>query len=172
MIEKIISRRSIRSFLDEKIDKEIILKILECARWAPSGLNNQPWEFIVIEDENKDKLARQTKYGNIINSAPVIIAVYYNKDRGYNYVKDIQSIGAAMENILLGIHFLGLGGVWLGEILNQKDEVDKILEVPNTWEFMGVIAFGKTKNIEENIQRSRYPLQKFVYKEKYGATYV
>ncbi|MHA1269263.1 MAG: nitroreductase family protein [Candidatus Helarchaeota archaeon] len=166
MIEKIISRKSIREFLPDKVENEIVLKILECARWAPSGLNNQPWEFIVVELENKEKIAQCTKYGHIIKSAPIIIVVYYNKDRGYNYVKDIQSIGAAMENMLLGIHLLGLGGVWLGEILNKKDDVDKILEVPEYFELMGVIAFGKIKSLKQN-HRSRYPISKFVYKEKF-----
>ncbi|MBD3226951.1 MAG: nitroreductase family protein [Candidatus Lokiarchaeota archaeon] len=172
MIEKIISRRSIRNFQDEKIEKDIILKILEAGRWAPSGLNNQPWEFIVVKSENKDRLAKCTKYSEIIRSAPVCIAVYYNKRRGYSYVKDIQGVAAAMQNMLLAIHLLGLGGVWLGEILNQKDEVNEILENPDSTEFMGVIAFGE---IPENIKltnRSRYPLSKIVHEEKFGNNYV
>lgn len=172
MIDEIISRRSIRKFTDDKIEKEIILKILECARWAPSGLNNQPWEFIVIESDNKNKLAECTKYSQIILSAPVCIAVYYNKDRGYNRVKDIQGVSAAMQNILLSIHMLGLGGVWLGEILNQEAEVNKLLDAPDNAEFMGVIAFGNLPKGIEFSKRSRYPLSKIVHKEKFGIKYL
>jgi nitroreductase len=172
MIDEIISRRSIRKFTDEKIEKETILKILECARWAPSGLNNQPWEFIVIESENKNRLAKYTKYNQIILTAPVCIAVYYNEDRGYNRVKDIQGVSAAMQNMLLAIHMMGLGGVWLGEILNQQEEVNKLLEAPDNVEFMGVIAFGNFPKDLEFSKRSRYPLSKIVHKEKFGNTYL
>lgn len=172
MIEKIISRKSVRKFTNKKIEKKTILKILECARWAPSGLNSQPWEFIVIESENIEKIAEFTKYGKIIRSAPVSIAVYYNKDRGYNYVKDIQAIGAAMQNILIGIHMLGLGGVWLGEILNQQDKVDELLKAPSNIEFMGIIAFGKIPKNAKFPERSRIPLSKIVYGEEYGRKYL
>ena len=172
MIDEIISRRSVRKFTNEKITKETILKILECARWAPSGLNNQPWEFIVIESENKNKLAECTKYGQIIRSAPVCIAVYYNKDRGYNRVKDIQGVSAAMQNILLSIHMLGLGGVCLGEILNQQSDVNKLLETPDNIEFMGVIAFGNIPKDIEFSKRSRYTLSRIVHKEKFGIKYL
>jgi len=170
--EVILSRRSIRTFLDEPIEKEIILKILECARWAPSGLNNQPWEFIIVDKEIKNEIAKYTKYGNIIKSAPVCIVVYYNKDRGYNYVKDIQGVAAAIENILLAIHILGLGGVWLGEILNKADDVNKILEVPNNFELMGVIAFGKSNEINKKVSRTRLPLSKIVHYQRFGNKYI
>ena len=172
MIEKIISRRSYRKFLNETIEKETILKILDCGRWAPSGLNKQPWEFIVIESDIKERIATQTKYGHVIKSAPVCIAVYYNKDRGYSYIKDIQGVAAAMENMLLAIHLLGLGGVWLGEIINQHKGVDEIFEVPDNFEFMGVIAFGKISESGSKASRSRYPLSKIVYYQKFGLKYI
>jgi len=52
-IEAIKSRRSVRGFTDENVSDEIITQILEAARWAPSGLNNQAWRFIFREKFGK-----------------------------------------------------------------------------------------------------------------------
>lgn len=59
LLELIKSRRSIRSFTDQPVADELVAKVIEAARWAPSGANSQPWEFIVIRDQaTKDKMAR------------------------------------------------------------------------------------------------------------------
>jgi nitroreductase len=57
-------------------------------------------------------------------------------------VKDIQAIGACIQNMLLTIHHLGLGGVLLGEILKKRESVERILETPKNCELMPVIAIG------------------------------
>jgi len=143
-LEVIRGRRSIRKFEPDEIDEAIIEKIIEMGTWAPSGLNNQPWRFVIVRDKDlKDRLAQQTKYSKIIQNAPVCIAVFLDNAASYNRVKDIQAIGACLQNMLLAIHAMGLGGVWLGEILNRREEVEKLLEVPKDCELMAVIALGK-----------------------------
>jgi nitroreductase len=58
LLELLKSRRSIRAFTDESVSDEDLQKVLEAARWAPSGANSQPWEFIVIRDQaTKDRMA-------------------------------------------------------------------------------------------------------------------
>jgi len=72
MLDIIKTRRSIRKFKPEKIEDSTIEKIIEMGTWAPSGLNNQPWRFVIVKGkETKDKLAQQTKYSHIIENAPV-----------------------------------------------------------------------------------------------------
>jgi len=143
LMEIIKTRRSIRRFKDQSVDDEIIKDIINMGTWAPSGLNNQPWKFVIIKDEElKNKIAQQTKYSYIIQNAPVCIAVFLDNNQSYNRVKDIQAIGACIQNMLLTIHSFGLGGVWLGEILNKREEVEKILNVPSELELMAVVAFG------------------------------
>jgi len=160
-IECLKSRRSIRKFKKQQIPREIILEILECGRWAPSGVNYQPWKiFIVKNPEFKKKLAKCTKYSKIINNCPSVFLIYLDKNIEYNYIKQVQSIGAFFENILLSIHTMGLGGVWIGEILNQKDEVDKLLDINDPkLEFMGAIALGYPEGIGKS---SRKTLESFV----------
>jgi nitroreductase len=143
MLKTIKNRRSVRSYSGQAVPDELIEEILDAARWAPSGLNNQPWRFAVIQDKKiKDKLETLTQYSAIIESARVIIAVFLDTSASYDRTKDLQAIGACIENMLLAICDLGLGGVWLGEILKSSDEVKMLVEAPQEYEFMAAIALG------------------------------
>ncbi len=164
VLEAIRNRRSIRRFSNKDVSKDLIKEILEAARWAPSGLNNQPWRFIVvIDDEEKTKLADCTKYGYIVKRAKVLIVVFLDKKSVYHYVKDYQAIGACIQNMLLAIYSLGLGGVWLGEILNQSERVCDILSVDkDRYELMAVVAVGYP---DETPSSSRKDLKDLMLRE-------
>ncbi len=154
VIQVLETRRSIRNFKEKQIDDTTIRTIIKMGTWAPSGLNNQPWKFIILRDkELKDKIAKQTKYSHIIQKAPVCIVVFLDNSQSYNRVKDIQAIGACIQNMLITIHALGLGGVWLGEILNRREQVEKILCVPEKLELMAVIALGYPAESERKSTR-------------------
>ena len=114
---------------------ETVTSIIDAGRWAPSGLNNQPWRFIIVRNpETKVELSKLTVYGPTIQKAPLLVVVFLDKEHMYNYVKDVQSIGACIQNMLLFIHSMGLGGVWLGEILKSREMITKILDAPNSFE--------------------------------------
>jgi nitroreductase len=68
--------------------------------------------------------------------------VFLDNAKSYNRVKDVQAIGACIQNMLLAIHGLGLGGVWLGEILKNRESVEQMLGAPAECELMAVIALG------------------------------
>ena len=155
-IEFIKQRRSIRSFIYQKIDKNTILEILECARWAPSGDNSQPWRVCIVSHPTvKRMLSELSKDAGLIEEAYVILVIFLDLERGYNRVKDIQAIGAFMQNILLGVHAEeDLGAVWIGEILNKKEDVNEIFKFPkDKFELMGVIAIGHVDEARDNIRR-------------------
>jgi nitroreductase len=167
VIDTILNRRSVREFTDKSISKEDINTILNAGRWAPSGLNNQPWSFIVIR--NRDtilKLSECTHYTGIVAGAPLLIAIFLNTETSYNRTKDVEAIGAAIQNMLLASSELNLGGVWLGEILNQYEKVNSILECPSKYELMAVIAIGEP--VPQERTSTRKPLSEIVYNEKYG----
>jgi nitroreductase len=136
-------RRSVRRFESAPVDARDLQALLEGARWAPSGLNNQPWRFITITDRTvMDRLASLTKYRAIVRSCAACVAVFFHLPSGYNRDKDLMSIGAAIQNILLTAHSRGLGAVWLGEILNKKNDASAILETDADHELMALIALG------------------------------
>lgn len=143
ILEGIYSRRSIRQYTELPVEKEYLLQIIKAGIWAPSGLNNQPWRFVIVSDKDaRLKLAKLTKYKKIIENAPACIAVFIDKEAMYNDVKDHQAIGACIQNMLLAAHALGLGAVWLGEILNSAEKVRVLLELPEAMELMAVVAVG------------------------------
>jgi len=142
VLDAIRSRRSVREFTGDAVGEGLIQKILDAGRWTPSGLNNQPWKFKVLRGEEKNALASCTKYGRIIEGASVCVTVYLDEQKSYDRTKDVQSIGACIQNMLLAAHNLGLGAVWLGEILNKREEAEKILSAPESCELMAVIAVG------------------------------
>ena len=122
-LDIIKSRRSIRNFIYEKIDNDTIREILECGRWSPSGGNSQPWKVCIVTHPTvKRMLADLSKYGGIMESAFVDLVIFLDLERGYDRVKDLQALGAFIQNILLGVHAKGLGAVWIGEILSKKNE--------------------------------------------------
>ena len=143
IIEAIKKRRSIRQFAREPVSDEDLNRILESGLWAPSGKNNQPWKFAVIRDPNlRGSLATLTHYSSIIENAPVCIAVFLDHSRVYDRTKDVQAVGASIQNMLLTIHSMESGGVWLGEILQNKEKVGELLRVDKDLELMAVVALG------------------------------
>ena len=145
VLQALFHRRSIRSFTPEAVDREKVETVLQAGRWAPSGLNNQPWRFMVIfaGDSRQEGLAECTRYGGIVRRAPVLIAVLIDKASMYSATKDHQSVGACMQNMLLAVHSLGLGGVWLGEILNREERALDVLGLDSgAYGLMALLAFG------------------------------
>ncbi|WP_027369985.1 nitroreductase family protein [Desulfovermiculus halophilus] len=145
VLQAISERRSIRRFTPAPVSGDQIRSILEAGRWAPSGLNNQPWRFLVVRagDPRQAALARHTKYGRIITDAQVLVVVVADTKVMYSATKDHQSVGACIQNMLLALHAQGLGGVWLGEILNQEEQVLQELDLSSgPYELMAVVALG------------------------------
>jgi len=165
ILEVIRTRRSIRQYGDKQPSDLELEKILEAGRWAPSGLNNQPWRFLVIKDTaKKDGLAEFTKYGDIIKDAPVLILVFIDIGDSYNRDKDLMAIGACIQNMLITVESIGLAACWLGEILNQKRKVAKFLKTDQDLELMAVISLGYSD--EDLTETSRKSLKSLKVKIK------
>jgi nitroreductase len=165
MLELIKTRRSIRKYTSDPIEDATIDQIISMGTWAPSGLNNQPWKFVVVKDQAiLDQLAKHTSYSHIIKGSSVCIAVFLDHGRSYDRVKDILGIGACTENMMLTIHALGLGGVWLGEILKERKKVEQLLDVPKGCELMAVVALGHPA--EQKGPGTRLPLDEVIIGRK------
>jgi nitroreductase len=144
MIETIKSRRSIRRFKKSQVAEDDLNTIIDAGTWAPSGMNNQPWRFAVVRDnETKAWLADLTQYGSTLKSAGVLIAVFMDNNAGYDRLKDLQSIGACIQNMLLAAHSINLGGLWVSEILKNRKIVEDLLGAPSDYELMAVLAIGE-----------------------------
>lgn len=154
VLKAIFERRSVRHFMEAPVEKERVMQALKAASWAPSGLNNQPWRFGIIRDpELKARLGGLTRYTNVLKSAAVLVTFFLDKESSYDYVKDCQAVGAAIQNFLLAVHAQDLGAVWIGEILKNKDEVRRLLELPERLELMAVVAVGHPAHRSQSSHR-------------------
>ncbi len=166
VLEAIRQRRSIRRFTDEDLPDDAIRAILEAGRWAPSGKNNQPCRFLVVRrgDPRQQGLAACTSYKRIVLAAAVNLAVFLDKGSMYHVMKDHQSAGACIQNMLLAAHALGYGAVWLGEIFNQEPQVHQVLGTdPGMYAFMALLAMGRPAETGRStrMEPGRFLLEEF-----------
>ena len=160
-IEAIYKRRSIREYTNDEVTPEQLREIVRAGAWAPSGLNNQPWRFVIVRDPAvREQLAGETHYSHIIKAAPAVIAVFLDKGAMYDEVKDHQAAGACIQNMLLAVEALELGAVWLGQILKNKDKVNEILSLGNEYDLMAVLAIGHP--IHRNQQSTRKEIDELI----------
>lgn len=127
-LEVIFQRRSIRSYTGEKISEEDLKTILKAGMAAPSAMNSQPWEFLLVRSrETLEQLSQARPYWKMLRQADAAIVVLGNIREYKSTTTDffVQDCSAAAENMLLAATALGLGGVWLG--LHPKTEVQEVL---------------------------------------------
>lgn len=144
----IIRRVSVRRYSDKPVSSEQVSAILHAAMSAPTGVNKQPWEFVVIDDpELLKQLADALRYAKMTAQAPVAIIVCGNKNRfleGVDAVLWEQDLSAASENILLAAHAIGLGGVWTCIYPHEERmaPVKSILHLPDNMVPFNLIPIG------------------------------
>jgi nitroreductase len=114
-LEAIHSRRSIRRFTEQSIDKETVAKILTLTMSAPSAGNAQPWQFIVIDDpELLKRIPKVSPYANFAKNAPLSIVVCAEPSLEKFQGLWPQDCACATQTLLLAAHGLGLGACWTG----------------------------------------------------------
>jgi nitroreductase len=154
LMQLISKRRSIRNFLDKPVEREKIISCIEAARQAPSGVNAQPWRFIIVDEpELKEKLCHAAFSGiyrltRWATKAPAIVVICakpnivvklvgeHLQDKQY-YLLDIGICG---EHLMLRAFEQGLGGCWIGWFNAKKTQ--NVLNLPRTWRPVCLIALG------------------------------
>lgn len=165
-METIFKRTSIRRFTDEKVSKEDIEKLLRAAMAAPSAKNAQPWEFIVVQDEEKiQKMSRLTPYARPLMHAPLGIVVCGNKEVNSILEYCMIDCAAATENLLLEAEHLGLGGVWIGmyPMPANFDKFNELFTVPEHIQPLWMIAIGHKDGEGRYIEK--YNLEKIHFED-------
>ena len=156
LMHLIETRRSVRKFTGDPVEQADIEKIPNAGRFAPSGKNTQPWRFVVVESVDKrEALAKLAPQAGMIATAPVTLAILLDRDAGYDELKDAQGIGAAIENILLAVHALGLGACWMGKARNP--EIERVIGARAHEELMALIPIGHPAEGSNDV--SRLPLE-------------
>ena len=165
------SRRSVRKYKDQTVDKEDILKILDAANWAPSAMNWQPWEFIVVSGELiksmgdsfkavVEKIMRESEetafdekfvdFAARYGGAPVVIVMLTRASEKLNVRKaNLESTSAAMQNLVLAAADLGLGTCWMTGPLHDENNLRSILDISPDNEIVAVTPLGYPDEVPE-----------------------
>ncbi|NVO11816.1 MAG: nitroreductase family protein [Bacteroidales bacterium] len=153
-------RFSCRSFLDKDVPKEIIEKIFEAARIAPSAVNGQPWLFVVISDESLKKMIASCYSRTWLESAPAIIVACGDHNRSWRRAdgKDHCDIdmAIAIDHLMLAATDNGLATCWVCKFDVMK--CSSILELPAHITPIALIPLGYPKdmiNPEKHLEKRK-----------------
>lgn len=157
VLDAIYTRRSIRKFTDQDIDKEILRSILRAGFYAPSAKNQQPWHFIIIKSkEMLLNISQKHPYAKMLPNAACCIVVCGDKNKQGQTGFLVEDCSAAIENMLLAAHGLGLGAVWLSlyPISSRSKPIGQLLDIPKNIIPVGMIAVGY--KAEERTTKERF----------------
>lgn len=166
-MKEIFSRVSVRKFKNIKVEDEKIEKLLRAGMAAPSAGNQQPWEFIVIENkETLKKLSEFSPFAKCVFEAPLAIIVLANKDKLKYPENWQQDLGAATENMLIEAVHLDLGAVWLGvaPLEDRMKYIKDMFHLCDNLDVYAVVPFGYPISIPKS--EDRYD-EKKVHFERY-----
>ncbi|MCK5450744.1 MAG: nitroreductase family protein [Candidatus Omnitrophica bacterium] len=190
LLDVIKKRRTIRKYKNDEVPREVVEKLIDAARWAPSAHNLQPWKFVVIDDREKikqigDLLEKEAdklfcglniivrESARNIGKAPLLMMIYENgtvkkkfgrlgefyDEIGRKY--EIQSVAAAIENMLLYSSCLNIGAAWYGIVLVCEDTINKVLK--QSEKLSAVLTFGYIDDNSEIVQSKRKALSDIVH---------
>ncbi|MEM1543294.1 MAG: nitroreductase family protein [Candidatus Bathyarchaeia archaeon] len=161
----ICERRSIRKYRDEPIPEEILERILEAGRLAPSAANRQPWSFIVVKDKGvKSELVDACRGQRFIGEAGAVIAVLGDPNASRWYRQDPFIAASFMT---LEAHEEGLGVCWIGAF--DEDKVKKVLKIPENLSVIILLTVGFPD--EKPQPRPRKPREEIFFLDEYGKAY-
>lgn len=148
-IENIMTRTSVRQYeAGRTVSPDTVEILLRAAMSAPTAVNKQPWQFVVLDKrEAIDSLSQYLTYAKMLEHAPLAIVTCGDLTQaveGEGETYWIQDVSAATENLLLAAHALGLGAVWTGvyPIADRVAGVQKALMLPDSIVPLAVVPIG------------------------------
>jgi nitroreductase len=180
LLDLLRTRRSVRGFLSEPLGPEILDKLIDAARWAPSAGNRQAWRFLAVESPQTlarmgeavaeavqrlrgavraDLRSMADRYlDNFLHftSAPVVLVPIWRPGAAPSRAvgpaaarpsdgdeEGLASVAAAIQNLLLAAHALGVGACWMTGPLVAREALERLLNVPDGWRIAALIPLGK-----------------------------
>lgn len=163
VFECVSTLSSIRSYYDKEVDMETVRKVLEAGRLAPSAHNDQPWEFILIDE--KDKLKQMESYcisGKFISQVAFAVVVLSDPGSKWHEIDTTR----AVQNMILTAWSFGLGSCWIGRL--DTKGIKKFLDIPDKWNILTVLPFGYFNEKIMTTNKYRKPPGDVFHLNQYG----
>ncbi len=161
VLEAIKNRRSVRAYSSQPIPQDLLERMKQALRYAPSACNLQPWRFILVMDAHPRRALAEASNGQTwMAEAPVIVTACGFPDRAYKkmggYGNSIEiDLAIALDHLTLAATAEGLGTCWIGAF--KESEVKKILGIPDTIKVVALIPLGfpASPNLIRPVEESR-----------------
>jgi len=167
--EAIKLRKSVRAFSEKPVPEEVLGRVLEAARLAPSASNRQEWRFVVVQEpEMRKRMSQASMNQPHVAEAPVVLACCAETD-GHVMPCGHQSylidVAIAITHITLSAAAEGLGTCWIGAF--SENQVREVLQIPQNIRVVAVLPLGYPQD-PNPVQKMRLPLEGIVKMEKWG----
>ena len=166
------TRRSVRTYADKAIPDDVLARVLEAARLAPSACNFQPWRFVVVKDAAvRNQLGKLASGQDFMAKAPVVIVCCGKRyPQKYNWIGDhlyLIDVGIAIEHLALAARNEGLGTCWIGAFQDQP--IKKLLDIPADYDVVMMLPVGYPVSADQfTATTERLGMDKIVFAERFG----
>ncbi len=162
-------RRTVREFKPDPIPEEVVYKILQAGRWAPSSSNSQPWHFVVVQARDTlKKLGAIATQGAFIANAPLAIAIVVG-----DATRPQLDAGRALQQMELVAWSEGMGTCFVGvRSADQQRAVKDLLSIPPKMELITIMPYGYRLPGRRGQGTPRKPMSEMAHRERFGESYV
>ena len=140
LVETVLSRRSIRRYEKSEIPNDVLNKILEAGRQAPSAANRQPLRFIVLTDDNIKNELSKGFFNRFIKDSHLTIVGCANTGDILTGKWSVVDTVIALQNMVIAAWAMGVGSCWIGDF--NEDRIKQLLKIPNKWKVVALVSFG------------------------------
>jgi nitroreductase len=162
VFEAIRTMQAVRQYQDRPVPDDVLRRVLEAGRLTASGMNAQPWHFIVVQEpETLRQLGALARTGPYIAGAPVAIAVAVNRTR-----LAVSDASRAIHSMLLTAWADGVGGNWVG--FGGLDDAKPLLGIPEELDLLAILPLGYPAVAVGRGRKERKPLAEVASRERYG----
>jgi nitroreductase len=160
--EAIRTLLAVRSYQQKPVPDPVVRRIVEAGRLTGSGMNRQPWHFIVVrEAEMLRRLGALASSGSYVAQAPLAVVVATDKSRFA-----VSDASRAIQSMLLAAWADGVGSNWVG--VGGLEQVKTLLDIPAGLDVLAILPFGYPARAVGRGKKQRKPLREVAHLERYG----
>lgn len=153
---------AVRSYQDKPVPEEVIRRVLDAGRLTASGMNSQPWHFVVVQDRDTlRQLGALARTGPYIAQAPAAIVVAIDKTP-----LAVSDGSRAIQSMMLTAWAEGVGSNWVG--FRGLEEIKSLLGIPDELDLLAILPLGYPAEAVGKGKKQRKPLGEVAYRERYG----
>jgi nitroreductase len=153
---------AVRKYQDKPVSRDVVRRIVEAGRLTASSMNEQPWQFIVVEDRDTlRRLGALVRSGPYVAQSPLAIVVAIE-----NTQYAVSDASRAIQSMILTAWSEGVGSNWVG--FQGMAGVKSLLNIPNDLNVLAILPFGYPAQATGQGKKERKPLSQIAHRERFG----